>query len=136
LPEIAASVIASLRGERDIAVGNVVGSSLFNILAVLGLTATVAPAGIPVPEAVLWFDMPIMLAATIACLPFFFTGYRIDRWEGAVFIFYYAAYMCLLVLDAIDSTALPMFELALMAFFVPLTLITIAVTSFRAMRKQ
>jgi len=136
LPEIAASLVASLRGERDIAVGNIVGSSLFNILAVLGLTAAVAPIGIPVPDAVLGFDLPIMLAATIACLPIFFTGFRIDRWEGALFLFYYVAYMCLLVLDALQSEALPMFELALIGFFAPLTLITIGVTSFRAMHKN
>ena len=136
LPEIAASVVASLRGERDIAVGNVVGSSLFNILAVLGITASVAPDGIPVSPAVLSFDLPIMLAATIACLPIFFTGYRIDRWEGGVFLFYYSAYLTLLVLDAIEAEVLPMFELALIGFFVPLTLLTIATASWRALRTK
>lgn len=135
LPEIAASVVASLRGERDIAVGNVVGSSLFNILAVLGITASVAPTGIPVSDAVLSFDLPIMLAATIACLPIFFTGYRIDRWEGGVFLFYYGAYLTLLVLDAIDAEVLPMFELALIGFFIPLTLLTIMIASWRALHK-
>ena len=136
LPEIAASVVASLRGERDIAVGNVVGSSLFNILAVLGITATVAPSGIPVAESMLSFDLPIMLAATIAGLPIFFTGYRIDRWEGGVFLFYYLAYITVLVLDAVESDVLPMFELALMGFFVPLTLLTLVVTTWRAISKK
>ena len=135
LPEIAASVVASVRGQRDIAVGNVVGSSLFNILAVLGLTASVSPSGIPVPEAALSFDLPIMLTATIACLPIFFTGYRIDRWEGFLFFFYYCAYIALLVLEATGSKALPMFELALLGFFAPMTLITILITSWRAWRK-
>ena len=134
LPEIAASVVASLRGQRDIAVGNVVGSSLFNILAVLGLTASISPTGIPVPGAALSFDLPIMLTATIACLPIFFTGYRIERWEGVLFLFYYGAYVTLLVLDALGSDALPMFELALLGFFAPLTLLTILITSWRAWR--
>jgi len=79
LPEVATSVIASLRGERDIAVGNVVGSNIFNILAVLGLTAAVAPEGVTVPVAALRFDIPFMIAVSVACLPIFFTGYRIAR---------------------------------------------------------
>lgn len=135
LPEVAASIVASIRGERDIAVGNVVGSSLFNILAVMGLTATVAPSGIPVDPAALSFDLPIMLAATIACLPIFFSGYRVDRWEGALFLFYYIAYLTLLVLDATGSKALPMLQLALLGFFLPMTIITILVASWRAWRR-
>ncbi|MFC1464575.1 MAG: calcium/sodium antiporter, partial [Candidatus Brachytrichaceae bacterium NZ_4S206] len=74
LPEVATSVMASIRGERDIAVGNAVGSNLFNLLSVLGLTAMVAPAGVAVAPSVLAFDMPVMLVVAIACLPIFFTG--------------------------------------------------------------
>ena len=59
LPEVATSVIASFKGERDIAVGNVIGSNIFNILGVLGLTAMVSPAGIPVAPAILTFDLPL-----------------------------------------------------------------------------
>jgi len=89
LPEIATSIIATLRGERDIAVGNVVGSNLFNILAVLGLSSVVSPSGVAVAPEALRFDLPVMIGAAIACLPIFFTGNRIARWEGALFFAYY-----------------------------------------------
>jgi cation:H+ antiporter len=88
LPELATSVVASLRGERDIAVGNVVGSNIFNILAVLGLSAAISPAGIAVSNAALRFDIPVMIAVAVASLPIFITGNLIARWEGAVFIGY------------------------------------------------
>jgi cation:H+ antiporter len=83
LPEIATSVLAALRGERDIAVGNVVGSNLFNLMAVLGLGSIVAPEGVPVGAGALTFDIPVMIAAAIGMLPICFTGYLIARWEGS-----------------------------------------------------
>jgi cation:H+ antiporter len=92
LPEVATSVLASLRGERDIAVGNVVGSNLFNLLGVLGFGGLIAPAGIPVAAGALTFDIPVMIGAAIVALPIFFTGYRIARWEGALLLGFYAAY--------------------------------------------
>src|SRR5690606_6941911 len=100
LPEVATSVAATVRGERDIAVGNVVGSNIFNLLLVLGATALVAAGGIPVQPAALTFDLPVMTAVAIACLPIFVTGYTIARWEGAIFLGYYIAYTTFLVLDS------------------------------------
>jgi len=79
LPEVATSILASLKGERDIAVGNVVGSNIFNVLFVMGLAGLVAPEGIPVIPAALTFDLPVMIAVAMACLPIFFTGYIISR---------------------------------------------------------
>jgi cation:H+ antiporter len=94
LPEVAASVTAALRGQRDIAVGNVVGSNTFNILGVLGLSGLVVPVRrSPCSRRCSKFDMLVMLAVAIACLPVFFTGATIARWEGAVFLGYYIAYM-------------------------------------------
>lgn len=135
LPEVATSVIASIRGERDIAVGNVVGSNIFNILAVLGLTAAVAPAGVAVSQAALRFDIPFMIAVAIACLPIFFTGYRIARWEGALFLAYYIAYTLYLVLDATGHDALPAYSAVMIGFVVPLTAITLVVLAVRARRE-
>lgn len=103
LPELATSLLAAMRGERDIAVGNVIGSNLFNLTAVLGTSAALAPGGLPVPGAVLAVDLPVMAAASLACLPVFFTGHRIDRWEGLVLLAGYAAYVAYLVLDATGS---------------------------------
>jgi len=136
LPEAATSLLASLRGQRDIAVGNVVGSNLFNLLAVLGLSATVAPDGLPVSAAVLWFDLPVMVAVAVACLPIFFTGSVIARWEGALFLGYYTAYTTYLILGATQHDALSTFSFVMGAFVGPLTVVTLVVLSIRAWRSQ
>lgn len=135
LPEVATSVLASVRGERDIAVGNVVGSNLFNLLAVLGLGSLVAPAGIAVPMGALTFDLPVMIAVAVATLPIFFTGYTIHRWEGAVFLGYYAAYTAYLVLDASKHEIVPAFGAAMVWFALPLTVLTLAIGVARATGK-
>lgn len=134
LPEVATSVIASIRGERDIAVGNVVGSNLFNILSVLGLAAAVAPGGVTVSAAALRFDLPFMIAVAIACLPIFFTGYRIARWEGALFLAYYAAYTLYLILSGTGHDALPAYSLVMFEFVAPLTAVTLGLLAVRAFR--
>lgn len=132
LPEAATSVIATLRGQRDIAVGNVVGSNLFNILLVLGVGCLVAPGGIPVSRAVFTFDIPIMIAVAVACLPVFFTGNRIDRWEGLLFLTYYVAYVLYLILRAREHDALATFGMALVTFVIPLMAVTVAILVARA----
>ena len=87
MPEVATSIMAAIKGERDIAVGNVVGSNTFNILGCLGLSALVAgTAGLAVPAALLNFDIWVMMAVALACLPVFVTGREIARWEGGVFL--------------------------------------------------
>lgn len=86
LPELATSILASIRGERDIAVGNVVGSNIFNILAVLGLSGVASPNGLKIAESTLRFDMPVMILTAVVCLPLFFTGFKISRWEGGFFL--------------------------------------------------
>src|SRR5690606_33946389 len=84
LPEVATSIIAAIKGERDIAVGNVVGSNIFNLLSVLGLAALVAPTALAVSANAINFDFPVMIAVAVACLPLFFSGYVISRWKGAL----------------------------------------------------
>jgi cation:H+ antiporter len=132
LPEVAASVVAAVKGERDIAVGNVVGSNIYNILAVLGAAALVSRDGLPVAPSLLSFDLPVMLAVALACLPIFFTGYRIARWEGAVFLAYYAAYTGYVVLKATEHDLLAPFSRVMLAFVLPITLLTLAVLAYRA----
>jgi cation:H+ antiporter len=136
LPEVATSILAALRGERDIAVGNVVGSNLFNILSVLGLSALVSPAGLPAASALLRFDLPVMIAVAVACLPVFASGSVIARWEGALFFLYYAAYTAYVVLAAQQHDALPAFSAAMQAFVLPLTAVTLAVVGWRAWRER
>jgi cation:H+ antiporter len=102
LPEVATSVMAAIRGERDIAVGNVVGSNIFNILAVLGLSSAVSSNGVAIADEALRVDIPVMIAVAVACLPIFFTGYVIARWEGALFLAWYVAYTGYVVLAQTD----------------------------------
>jgi cation:H+ antiporter len=134
LPEVATSIIAATRGHRDIAIGNVVGSNIFNLSLILGTTAVVA-GPIPVAPAVLTFDMMVMTAVALACLPIFFTGYVIARWEGLLFLTYYIAYTLYLVMDATDHLLLSQFSAA-MLFVLPLTGVTLLVLSARAFRRQ
>jgi cation:H+ antiporter len=136
LPEVAASVMAALRGERDIAVGNAVGSNLFNLLSVLGLTSLVSPTGVAVSPAALHFDIPVMIAVAVACLPIFFTEHRIDRWEGALFLGYYVAYVAFLILNATTHPALGPFSAAMLWFALPLTAVTLLVLTARALYRR
>ncbi len=134
MPEVATSLAAVLRGERDIAVGNAIGSNLFNLGLVLGLTAIVAPAGVAVPPGVLDFDLPIMVAVAIAAMPIAFTGLRIARWEGVLFLAYYAAYLVYLLLDASQHETAPHLRGALLWFVIPLTLLTLVVLALHERR--
>lgn len=135
LPEIATSVLAVLRGQGDLAVGNAVGSNVFNLLAVLGATAVVAPDGVGVARGALDFDLPVMIAVTVACLPIFFTGHLISRWEGAVFLAYYGAYSAYVLLEAAEHDALAPFSSVMLGFVVPLTVLTLAGSVVKAVRR-
>ncbi len=97
LPELATSVVAAIRGEREIAVGNVVGSNLFNILGVLGLSASLSTKPILIDRSFLTLDIPVMIVAAIVCLPMAITGKQISRIEGLVFLIAYLAYTIYLV---------------------------------------
>ena len=134
MPEVATSLMAALKGERDIAVGNVVGSNIFNILGCLGASGLAAGGGLPVPSAVLAFDLWVMLAVAFACLPVFFTGREIARWEGGLFVGYYFAYTAFLVLAARQHQALPAFSAAMLSFVLPLTIVTVLVSTLRSQR--
>ena len=131
LPEVATSVVAAIRGERDMAVGNIIGSNIFNTLAILGAAATLAPDGIPVPPAALSFDLPVMIAVALVCLPIFFNGQVIHRWEGLLLVGFYLAYTVYLVLDASGHHAFTEYRAAMFYFVIPLALLTIIASSIR-----
>jgi cation:H+ antiporter len=135
LPELATSVVASLRGERDIAVGNAVGSCMFNLLGVLGLSALLTPGGLPVPPDTLALDIPVMVAVTIACLPVFITGGTLSRWEGGAFLLYYGLYLGFLIHLA-RGGALPTEPhlLVLLSAF-PAAIITLVLSLLRSQRQ-
>lgn len=132
LPEVATSAVASLHGERDIAVGNIVGSNIFNLFAVLGTAALVSGRGVAVPAAALTFDMPVMIAVAMACLPVFFSGLRIPRWVGALFLVYWVSYATFLVLDATNHEAENIFGGVMLLFVVPLTVLTFSIVLLRS----
>jgi cation:H+ antiporter len=136
LPEVVTSVIAAIRGERDIAVGNVVGSNIFNIMGVLGLAGAVAPDGIAVSTAVIGFDLPVMIAVALACLPIFFTGGVISRQEGVLLLGYYVIYTAYLILAASQHDALPVFSSVMLYFVIPLTGIVGLIVALQEIRRR
>lgn len=136
LPELATSLMAALRGEREMAVGNIIGSNIFNLLLVLGATVALSPGGIAISAAAVNFDLPVMTAVAVACLPIFFTGHCIARWEGALFLGYYIAYTAFLLLNASGHDALPAYSRIMMLFVVPLTVVTLVVLTLRAIRAR
>lgn len=132
MPEVATSLTAAFKGERDIAVGNVVGSNTFNILGCVGLSGVASGTlGLPVAPSMLTFDLWVMLAVTLACLPVFLSGREIARWEGGLFLGYYAAYVAYMILAAQQHDALPAYSAAMMSFVVPLTIVTFIVVLLR-----
>jgi cation:H+ antiporter len=136
LPELATSAVAAVKGERDIAVGNVVGSNIFNILGVLGISAAIAPDGVAVSQNALAFDIPVMTAVMVACLPIFYIGRRVGRGIGLLFLGYYAAYTAYLILASTNHDALPMLSWTMIAFVVPLTVLGVAVGVIRRVRRD
>lgn len=131
LPELATSIVAIRKGETDMAVGNVVGSNIFNIGMVLGLPAMLFGSGIPVAQSVIAIDMPLMIAAAVALLPMAFTGLVLARWEGVLFVSMYVAYTLYLVLASTEHDAARGFTLVMLWFVLPLIAATlIAITAF------
>jgi cation:H+ antiporter len=128
LPELATSIVAVRRGQRDLAVGNVVGSNIFNIGAVAGLAAMISPTGLPVPESALALDIPLMIAASVVLLPLAFTGSVIARWEGGLLVALYVSYLLYTVLAAAERPILQGFTTVMLWFITPLVVLTVIST--------
>ncbi len=135
LPELATSFLAAFRGQRDIAVGNVIGSNMFNLMCVLGLTGIVSPNAIPVADSSLQVDIPVMLAATVVLLPIIWKGFEIRRWEGLVLVVLYVLYVTFLVLDSGNSDSVDLVrQLGLVV--VPLVLLGFTLAAIQARRSS
>jgi cation:H+ antiporter len=132
LPEAITSLVAAFRGEREIAVGNVVGSNLFNISAVLGLSGILSPRSIPIPLDAISFDIPVMVVVAFACFPIFASGNIIRRWEGALFMCYLVLYLAFVVLIATDSHHIDKLTTVTYVFVIPLTVLTLAVSCYQS----
>jgi len=128
LPELVTTLVAAIRGERDIAIGNIVGSNIANIGLVLAAPALFANGGIPVAPAAIALDIPLMVATALVVFPIVFTGFTVQRWEGALFVALYVAYLTYLVLDATGHQALTGFTQTMVFFILPLALITLITT--------
>ncbi len=129
LPELATSVMASFRGERDLAVGNVIGSNIFNILVVLGLTSAVSETGIYISNSAQRFDIPVMLAVAIMCFPIFFTDNQVSRREGVLLLCYYVLYVGYLITNATHPDSIWTGSINLVV--IPLTLLMLSLLSWR-----
>ncbi|MCQ0166484.1 conjugal transfer protein TraR [Pseudomonas sp. S12(2018)] len=136
LPELATSLIAALRGEREIAVGNVIGSNLFNLLAVLGLTALVAPVPLSISPNALAFDLPVMLGVAVLTLPVFYSGYRVTRAEGLVFLCLYLAYGLHVVAFTTGMPLANRLEQLMLLYVLPTLAVVLMYTTVRAWRRQ
>jgi len=133
MPELATSIVAALKGERDIAVGNVVGSNIFNIMGVIGVSSIAAPSGLLVKDSMVGLDIPVMIAAAVACLPIFARGFTIPRWQGWLFLAYYAAYTAYLVLDAKQHDSRHDYGRIMLYYVIPLTGLTLGVVAVRVL---
>lgn len=130
LPELATSVIAALRGQREIAVGNVVGSNIANLLLVLALAGLLS-GDVAVPRAAIWFDLPVMTAVSFAVWVVLLTGRQVSRVEGFLLLAYYAAYLLYLVLASTHHDELEAFTVTMLAFVLPATVATLLVGAHR-----
>ena len=97
-PELVTTIIATVRNERDVAVGNLLGSSIYNILVILGLTCIATPGGLLVERQLLMLDIPLMAGMALACVPVFWSGKRISRLEGGLGVAGYLIYLLWLIL--------------------------------------
>lgn len=92
-PELVTTVVSTIRGDRDIAIGNLAGSSIYNVLLILGVTCLVPSNGLSLPDSLVRIDIPIMVAVALVCIPIFLSGRRVTRGEGAVMVVAYVAYL-------------------------------------------
>lgn len=136
LPELTTTIVAAVRGQRELAVGNAVGSNIFNIAAVLGISAIVADPGIPVSQGAIAFDLPVMIAVSFLLLPVVYTGFTIARWEGIVFLGLYAAYTAYLLLNATAHPGLPAFSAVMLLFVLPTIALSLAVTVWNEAKRR
>ena len=92
-PELVTALVSTFRGDRDIAVGNLIGSSVYNLTLILGVPVLVANGSGPIEDLLLHIDLPIMVAVCLLCVPLFLTGRRLSRAEGTLMVAGYAVYL-------------------------------------------
>lgn len=136
LPGLITSIAAAKRGDRNVAVGNVVGSYLISSLGFLGIAAMAAPHGAWIVPVALRFDIPVMVAVSVLCVPILFSGCVISRWEGLLFLSCYAAYMAYLVLRQGHSVATEAYGQLIVMVLIPTTVILVMLGGLKAFRRR
>ncbi|WP_133752165.1 calcium/sodium antiporter [Pseudomonas sp. LP_7_YM] len=136
LPALMTSLIAALRRERDIAVGNIIGSNLFNLLGVLGLTSLIASGPLSISPNAMDFDLPVMLGVAVLCLPLFYSGYRITRLEGLLLLGLYAVYGLHIISFATGMPLAERLERLMTHYALPTLGVCVLVSTVRAWRRQ
>ncbi len=124
MPELITSLVAAIRGRTDLAIGNVVGSSLLNQLLVLSSAALIA-GGLQVEESLIQRDLPLMVLTTLACVPIFWTEGRISRLEGGILLTLYVVYLSDQILPLTIPHLQDKFRLAIICILLPIILIII-----------
>jgi len=132
LPEAATTLAAIRKGEHDLAIGNIMGSCLFNIIAVPALMSLITLSPLAVADDAFFTDLPVMILALIACLPIFFSGHRISRPEGFLFLVYYVCYALILYLRASDDSFLADYKTLFWVLVVSMFVITFGIITTRA----
>lgn len=136
LPALMTSLVAALRGERDIAVGNIIGSNLFNLLGVLGITALISNGPLSISPNALDFDLPVMLGVAALCVPLFYSGYRITRLEGLLLLGLYAVYGLHIVSFTTGMPLAERLERLMIHYALPVIALCVVVGTVRAWRRQ
>jgi cation:H+ antiporter len=125
LPELATSVVAALKGSSDMAIGNIIGSNIFNILWVLGPAAILSPVALVVAPEALQLDFPFLMIVSLAALPVFLTGSIISRSEGLLFLLAYGYYLVTLIAQVQGSALYPQMLQLMLPVFAPIYFIFI-----------
>jgi len=136
LPALMTSLIAALRGERDIAVGNIIGSNLFNLLGVLGITALISTGPLSISPNALDFDLPVMLGVAVLCLPLFYAGFRITRIEGLLLLGLYAVYGLHIISFTTGMPLAGRLERLMTHYALPVLAVIVLIGVVRAWRRQ
>jgi cation:H+ antiporter len=113
-----------------------VGSNLFNLMCVLGLTGLAAPGGIPVGSEAITQDLPVMVLVALACLPLFLIGQVIERWEGVLLLVFYGLYMGVLIAEAQGREETVRVLTTVVWVLVPLTVAAYLASLVRLRRRQ
>lgn len=136
LPEVATAVVAALRGERDMAVGNVVGSNIFNIVVILGVASLGDPDVFTVEPSVLALDLPVMVAVALVFAPVALARARIGRREGGFFLAIFIAYTTYLLARSQEHDAVPQVNAAVLGYVLPVFVIALIVLAVSGLRRS